>query len=160
MEPSVAPIPEGFHTITPHLVVHHAERAIIFYKMAFGAKELFRQYGPARQKIVHVDLLIGDSHVFLSDEIAEWGWFSPAHFSGTPCSLFLYVPNVTMSLNQAVGAGAKIKVPLCDTFTGNRYAKVLDPFGHEWSLATRMRYFTPAEVRQGAEENFNKMVWS
>jgi PhnB protein len=143
-------VPEGFSTVTPHLNVRDAARALDFYKRAFGAVETVRMPGPSG-KILHAEIKIGDSHVFLADEMPEWGSRSPLTIGGTATALCLYVDDADAVFNQAVAAGAQVKMPLADQFWGDRYGKLADPFGHEWAVATHLEDLTPAEMERRRE---------
>ena len=147
----VLPIPAGYHTVTPYLVVRGAADAINFYKKAFGAKELFRMpMGP--DKIAHAELKIGDSHVMLGDEMPQMGASAPQTVGGTAVHLFIYTANVDKAFAQATGAGATVEMPPTDMFWGDRYCKLADPFGHKWSMATHIEDVSPKEMqRRGAE---------
>ena len=137
MANKVNPIPEGSHTVTPHLIVAGAAEAIEFYKKAFGAEELFRVPTPG-DTIGHAELQIGDSHIMLCDEYPQMGAVSPKELKGSPVWIHLYVEDVDAAFKRAVDAGAKVDMPLADMFWGDRYGKVTDPFGHKWSLATHV----------------------
>jgi PhnB protein len=145
MPEKVKPIPPGYHTVTPYLVVNDAAKAIEFYKQAFGAAERGRMAGP-QGKIAHAELQIGDSFVMLSDEMM--GNKSPQTLGGSPVSLFLYVENVDSSFKRAVEAGAKADMPPADMFWGDRFGKLSDPFGHSWSLATHIEEVSPQEMEK------------
>ena len=134
MSDPVKPIPDGFHTITPALVVKGAAKAIEFYKKAFGAEEIARLDGPGGS-VMHAELRIGSSMFMLSDEFPDFGAVGPEAIGGTPVSLCLYVEDCDATFNRAVEAGATTKVPPADQFWGDRYGKVADPFGHSWSIA-------------------------
>ncbi len=151
-------IPKGFHTITPGLVVKGADRAIDFYKKAFGAEETMRMSGPDGKSIMHAELKIGDSIFFVSDEFPDMGALSPQSIGGTPCALHLYVTDVDASFKKAVDVGAQVKMPVTDMFWGDRYGKIQDPFGHAWGLATPKEELTPEEIRQRSKEFFAKMA--
>jgi len=143
------------HTVTPHLVCAGAAEAIEFYKRAFNAKELARIPGP-QGKIMHAEIRIGDSVVMLVDEFPEWGAFGPKSLKGSPVTIHLYVENVNAFVSRAVEAGAKITMPVADTFWGDRYGQLDDPFGHHWSVATHIRDVTPDELERGAQEMWGK----
>lgn len=140
-------IPEGFHTVTPYLVVRDAAGAIDFYKKAFGAEELFRLEG-LPGKIGHAEIKIGDSIIMLSDEMPGGDCRSPQSLGGTAVNIVLYVKDVDQVFNQAVSAGAKVSMPLADMFWGDRFGQVTDPFGHSWSLATHKEDVPPEELRK------------
>jgi PhnB protein len=148
---TVKPVPDGFHTITPHLIVRDAKAAIDFYQKAFGAQ---LQGGIAYTpdgKVMHAMVKIGDSFVMLNDEFPEHGVVAPpAGESGV--LLHIYVDNVDALFARATGAGAKVKMPLADMFWGDRYGKVLDPFGHSWTLGTHIKDLTQEEMRQAMAE--------
>ena len=154
---TVAPIPEGYHTITSYLTVRGGEKAIEFYKKAFGAEEIGRMYGPDGKTITHAELRIGDSRLFLGDEIPAFGNRSPESLGGCGCSLYLYVEDADAVFKRAVGAGAKMKGPVVDMFWGDRCGAVTDPFGHEWSIATRKEEVPPEELKRRGEEFFKQM---
>jgi PhnB protein len=153
---AVKPIPDGYHSVTPYLVVDDAAKAIDFYRRAFGAQEIMRMGGP-QGKIGHAELKIGDSVIMLADEMPQASCRSPKSLGGSAVGIFLYVTDVDTVFNQAVGAGAKAVMPLADQFWGDRYGKVTDPFGHEWSLATHKEDVAPAEMQKRAAEAMSKM---
>jgi PhnB protein len=150
----IKPIPEGFHTITPHLVVKGASQAIEFYKKAFGAQELARMPGPDGKSIMHAHLKIGDSYLFLNDEFPQMGCRGPEIGTRSPVALHLYVADVDSAFKTAVAAGAQQMMATEDMFWGDRYGKLVDPFGHEWSLATHIKDLTPEEISKGAQTAF------
>jgi PhnB protein len=143
------PIPDGYHTATPYLIVKDAARAIEFYKKAFGATELVRMAQPDG-KIGHAEIKIGDSPIMLADEFPEMGARSPQSLGGSPVSILLYVENVDAVFSQAVAAGAKVQRPVKDQFYGDRTGGVEDPFGHLWYIATHMEDVSPDEMRKRA----------
>ncbi|MBA4111019.1 MAG: glyoxalase [Leptothrix sp. (in: Bacteria)] len=145
---TVKPIPDGMHSLTPHLVCAGATEAIDFYKKAFNAIELTRLEGPDG-KLMHAALRIGDSVLMLVDEAPQWGSFGPKALKGSPVYLHLYVQDVDASLAQAVAAGAKLTMPAAEMFWGDRYGQLEDPFGHKWSVATHTRDLTPEEIKEG-----------
>lgn len=148
----VSPIPSGYHSLTPYLVCRGASAAIAFYMKAFGAKEKGRFPGPDG-KLMHAEIRIGDSIVMLGDEMPQMGATAPPTIGGTATSLFLYVKNVDEAFARAVAAGATAEMPPKDMFWGDRYAKLADPFGHKWSLATHIEDISPKEMaRRGQEE--------
>ena len=151
------PIPEGHHTVTAYLVVRGASEAIAFYKEAFGAREVMRMACPISGRLMHAEIKIGDSFVYLSDEFPDMGNKSPQTLGGTPAGLCLYVENADAVFNQAVSAGAQVKMPLMDAFWGDRYGQVVDPFGHLWSIATHLEDLTPEEIGKRSEEFFANM---
>ena len=147
----VKPIPDGMHSVTPHLICAGAADAIEFYKKAFGAVDLGRLPGP-KGRLMHAAIRIGDSTVMLVDEMPEWGAFGPKSLRGSPVTIHLYVQDVDASVARAVAAGAKITMPLDDMFWGDRYCKVEDPFGHHWSIATHIREVSPEEMQQAMQK--------
>ena len=149
------PIPEGFHSVTPHLVVRGASDAIAFYTKAFGATELVRMPMPTDPgKLMHVEIRIGNSIVMLMDEMDGACVSEPVATGSSPVTIHLYVPDVDAMIAQAVAAGAQVTMPAADMFWGDRYGQVLDPFGHRWSVATHMRNPTPEEMAEGAAAMF------
>jgi uncharacterized glyoxalase superfamily protein PhnB len=144
---SVKPIPEGMHTVTPHLVCAGAADAIEFYKKAFGATETSRMPGP-NGKLMHGSIRIGDSAVMLVDEMPEWGSLGPKALKGTSVVIHLYVADVDAFTARAVAAGAKVTMPVADMFWGDRYGQLEDPFGHRWSVATHIRDVSPADMHK------------
>ncbi len=146
----VKPIPEGMHTVTPHLVCAGAEDAIAFYTNAFDAVELGRMPGP-QGKLLHAAIRIGDSTVMLVDEYPEWNALGPKSLKGTPVTIHLYVDDVDAVVARAVDAGAKITMPVEDMFWGDRYGKLEDPFGHYWSVATHVRDLSKEEMQEAAK---------
>jgi len=157
VERGVSPIPEGYHTITSCFTVRGGEKAIEFYKKAFEAEELGRMYGPDGKTIVHAELRIGDSRLFLSDEVPAFGNRSPESLGGTGSSVYLYVEDADAVFRKAVAAGARMKGPVQDMFWGDRCGAVIDPFGHEWSIATRKEDVPPEEMKRRGAEFFKQM---
>jgi PhnB protein len=150
---TVQPIPPGFHTITPHLIVYDAKAAIDFYKRAFGAIELCAMPSPDG-KIMHATIQIGDSRLMLCDEFRDYGQKAPTSLGGSPVTIHLYVEDVDAVFERAVLAGASIEMPVQDMFWGDRYGKLSDPYGHQWSLATCIREVSPAEMQEAAKNAF------
>lgn len=148
---SVKPIPEGMHSLTPYLVCANAPEAIAFYKEAFGATELFRMPGP-NGRIAHAQIMIGNSAVMLTEEAPEHNCLGPKALKGTPVSLYFYVENADKAFEQAVAAGATVKMPIADMFWGDRWALVEDPFGHQWHIASHVRDATPEEMQRAMKE--------
>lgn len=142
---NVKPVPEGMHTITPHLVCAGAADAIEFYKKAFDAEEVMRLPGPDG-KLGHAMLRIGDSLLMLADEFPQWESFGPLSLKGSPVTLHLSVADVDKAFERALAAGAAVRMPLADMFWGDRYGIVEDPFGHRWSLATHIRDVSAEEM--------------
>lgn len=132
--------------VTPHLICAGAAEAIAFYKKAFGATEVSRLAGK-NGKLMHAAIEIGGARIMLMDEAREWGALGPKALKGTPVTIHLYVDDVDGVLARAAAAGAKLKMPAADMFWGDRYGVVIDPFGHSWSIATRLRDMSPEEIR-------------
>jgi PhnB protein len=132
---AVKPIPEGYHTVTPYLIIKGAARAIDFYKKAFGAKELMRFPGP-NGTVGHAELKIGDSPIMMADEMPGMAYRSPQSLGGTAVSILIYVDDVDAVAKRAIDAGAKVLKPVQDQFYGDRSGFLEDPFGHQWSIAT------------------------
>ena len=153
-------IPDGYHTVTPYLMVRGADRAIEFYKRAFGAEELMRMSGPDGKSIMHAEIKIGDSRIFLSEEFPDMGCRSLESLGGIASSLHLYVEDVDAAFKRAVAAGAQVKMPVADMFWGDRFGKLIDPFGHEWAMATHKEDLTPTEICKRAEAFFAQMARS
>ena len=148
---NVKAVPEGMHTVTPHLVCAGAVDAIEFYKKAFNAAEEGRLPGP-QGRLMHAMIRIEGSAVMLVDEMPEWGALGPKSLKGSPVTIHLYVEDVDAFVKRAVGAGAKITMPLDDMFWGDRYCKLEDPFGHHWSVATHKRDVSPEEMMQAMQQ--------
>ena len=144
----VSHISEGFHTVTPSLVVKGAAKAIDFYKKAFGAEEVMRMPGP-EGRVMHAEIKIGDSMIMLGDEWPDMGYKAPIpnHITG---SLHIYVPDVDKAFDRAVTAGCTVAMPVANMFWGDRYGKVTDPFGHVWGLATHVEDVPPEECAKRA----------
>lgn len=148
---TVKPIPDGMHTVTPHLICAGASDAIEFYKKAFGATENRRLPMP-NGKIMHASIQIGDSTIFLVDEMPECGAFGPKALKGSPVTIHLYVNDVDAFAARAVAAGAKMTMPVADMFWGDRYGQLVDPFGHRWSVATHIRDMSLEETQQAMQK--------
>jgi PhnB protein len=150
------PIPQGMHSVTPHLVCAGAADAIEFYKKAFGAVESVRLPGPGG-KLMHAAIRIGDSTVMLADESPEWGSLGPKSLKGSPVTIHLYVEDADKFVERAAKAGAKVTMPVSEQFWGDRYGKIEDPFGHHWSVATHVRDVTPKEMDEAMKEMAKSM---
>lgn len=159
MATAKSPIPEGFHTVTPQLVFDTAAAAIDWYKKALGAEERGRAVGPDG-KIMHAELQVGNSRIMLND--AMGGGRSAKAFGGSPISLWIYVPDCDALFNRAVAAGAQVSPgpmgQLGDQFWGDRTGSLIDPFGYQWTIATRKEDLTPEELDRRAEEFFKQFA--
>ena len=144
------PIPEGYHSVTPHLIVDGGVAALEFYKKAFGAIELFRIPAPGG-KIGHAEIKIGDSPIMLADEHPDMGYMGPKSIGGSPVSLMIYVEDVDTVFNRAVDAGATAKEAVTDKFYGDRTGTVIDPFGHIWHVATHKEDVSMDEMERRAK---------
>ena len=153
---SVQAIPKGYHTITPFMTVRDAAHAIEFYKQAFGAKEKGIMKGP-EGKVMHAELVIGDSIIMLADEFPEFGSLSPQSTGGSGTGLHIYIEDVDSAFDRAVKAGATVEMPVADMFWGDRYGKLRDPFGHKWSIGTHKADLSVEEMKKGMDEAMAKM---
>ncbi len=153
----VKKIPDGYHSVTPNLIVKDGIKAMEFYKKVFGAKEIMRMTTPDGKAIAHAELQIGDSIIMLVDEFPQMKCLSPLSIGDTPVSMFLYVDDVDNTFNQAVSEGAKVLDPVKDQFWGDRHGIIEDPFGHRWSISTHIRDPSPEELKKAAEDAFSKM---
>ena len=148
----VNPIPQGMHTLTPNLVMRDCAKAIEFYKRALGAQEVSRMPAPDGKSIWHAELRIGDSIIFMNDEMPGMGRAAPTADAPVPVTMWLYVPDCDAAFRHAVDAGAKSTMEPADMFWGDRCAGVADPFGYVWSFATHQKDMTDAELRRAGEE--------
>jgi PhnB protein len=148
---AVKPIPDGYHTVTPYLIVRDAARALDFYAKAFGAVELFRFPCPDG-KIMHAEFKIGDSPIMLADEFPEMGAVSPQTRGGCTSSILLYVKDVDAMAKQAIAAGATVVRPVKDQFYGDRAGTFTDPFGHQWTISTHIEDVSSQEMQKRAAE--------
>lgn len=148
---SVKAIPDGYHTLTPYVTVRDAARAIEFYKQAFGAVEKGVMNGPDG-KIMHAELVIGDSIFMLADEFPQYGSLSPQSTGGSGMGLHIYAEDVDSAFDRAVKAGATVEMPVSDMFWGDRYGKLADPFGHKWSIATHKKDMSLDEMMEGMKQ--------
>ena len=149
MPEKVNHVPEGYHSVTPYLIVDGAARAIEFYRQVFGATEVLRMDGPDG-RVGHAEIRIGDSHVMLSDEHPEIGARGPRSVGGSPVSLMVYVEDVDAVVNRAVEAGARLTRPVADQFYGDRTGGLEDPFGYTWNVATHVEDVSPEEMQRRA----------
>jgi PhnB protein len=149
MSNTVKPIPDGYQSLTPYLIVDGAARAIEYYQKVFGAIELMRMAGPDG-KVGHAELLINDSRIMLADEFPQMGARGPHSIGGSPVSLMLYVVDVDDTAKRAIDAGAKLTRPIEDQFYGDRTGGLEDPFGHHWHIATHKEDVSPEELQRRA----------
>lgn len=154
----VDPIPEGYTPVTPHVVVQDGAAAIDFYVKAFGAEELVRLPGPTGEGIIHAEIAIGGAVIMLAEEMPGMEyWLPPTSIGGTSVVLALYTADCDALFQRAVDAGCQVVFPPTDMFWGDRYARVRDPFGHEWSLATHTADLTPEQIMEGQKAFFEQM---
>jgi len=149
---SAKPIPDGYDSLLPSLIVRDAAKAIDFYKDVFGATELMRMNFPDSPKIAHAELKIRNHVMMLGDECPEMGARAPQAGTAPSSSVMVYVPDADSVFNKAIAKGAKGTMPPMDMFWGDRYGKFIDPFGHQWGVATHMRDVPPDEMAKAAAE--------
>jgi PhnB protein len=154
---AVQPIPDGYHTATPYLIVRDAARAIEFYKQAFGATELMR-LGDPTGKVGHAEIKVGDSTIMLADEFPEMGIRGPQSIGGSPVSILLYVEDVDAVYSRAVASGATAVRPVKDQFYGDRSGTLTDPFGHTWTIATHTEDVSPEEIQKRFEDSMKQQA--
>ena len=142
-----SPIPKGYRSVQPYLIVDGAAKAIAYYKAAFGAKERMRMDAPGG-KIGHAEIEIGDCVIMLADEAPQWDAHAPARYGGSPVSIMIYVPNVDAVVKKAVGAGGKLTREVKDQFYGDRSGGITDPFGHHWHIATHVEDVSEKEMKR------------
>jgi PhnB protein len=151
---NVSPVPEGMHSLTPHITVSNAAKAIDFYKQAFGAKEIDRSTTP-QGKIMHAVLQIGDSRIMLNDEFPEMrAPRAPAGDGNLPFAINFYTEDTDATIQRATAAGAKVTMPAQDMFWGDRYGQIVDPFGYRWAVATRKENLSRDEINRRAAAMF------
>jgi PhnB protein len=156
MAQNVKPVPEGTHTLTVHLIVREATKAIDFYQKGLGAK-LQHVHNTPGGKVMHAALQIGDSQFALADEFPGMSLPAPQTLGGSPVVMNLYVEDVDALFSQAVAAGATARMPLANQFWGDRYGQITDPFGHTWALATHVENVAPDEMARRADALFAQM---
>lgn len=147
MPKKVRPVPKGFTTITPHLAIKDAQAALAFYKKAFGAKVLSKMLAPDG-KILHADLMVGDAHVFVSDPMMN--------SQPSSASIHVYVENADKAWKKAVAAGAKVVMQLDNSFWGDRYGLLADPFGQQWAISSHVEDVSPAELKKRMKAMFSQ----
>lgn len=155
--PSLTPVPNGQHTLTPYLKIRGVKKALEFYKKAFGAEEAYHLDGPGGT-IMHAEMRLGDSKIMMTDENPQWNCMSPQAVGNTTVTIHMYVPDVDAVFAQAVAAGAKADMPPQDMFWGDRFGKVTDPFGHEWTIATPKEKLSPQQMAERAKVAFEQMA--
>lgn len=155
---SVKAIPDGYHSLTPYLVCRDAARAVEFYQQAFGATLKGGVAKTPDGKVMHAELRIGDSILMVSDEFPQSGSVSPQAIGGSATGLHIYLEDVDSAFDRAVKAGATVEMPVADMFWGDRYGKLKDPFGHNWSIATHTADLTMEEMKQGMDEAMARMM--
>jgi PhnB protein len=148
----VQPIPSGYHTVTPTIFVKGAAQAMDFYKQAFGAEEVCRHTTPDGSKVMHGELKIGDSRLFIADEFPDFGMLSPQSLNSNSVTFYIYVGNCDELFNRAVSAGAAAFRPVEDTFWGDRVGMISDPYGHKWNISTHVRDVSPEELAAASAE--------
>ena len=148
MATKIKPIPDGYHSLTPYLIVNNAAKAIEFYKKAFDATVVFAPLIAPSGKVGHAELQIGNSRIMLADEYPEMKYVSPQTLGGSPVSIMLYVEDVDSVYNQAIAAGASEQRPLEDKFYGDRSGTIEDPFGHKWYVSTHIEDVSPEEIQR------------
>jgi PhnB protein len=153
----VAPIPKGYRTATPYLIVRGASEAIGFYQRAFGAREVLRLAMP-NGTVMHAEIRIGDSMLMLSEENPAWGSKSPLTLGGSATHVMLYVKDVDAFFARAVAAGCAVEMPVADMFWGDRYGKLRDPYGHQWSVGTHVEDLSAKQMQRRADAEMAKMT--
>jgi PhnB protein len=153
--PKVKPIPDGYHNVTPYLIVNGAAKAIDFYKKVFGAAEKMRMPSPGG-KVGHAELTIGDSMIMLADEHPEMGHRGPQSYGGSAVGIMVYVPDVDTTVKKAIADGAKVVRPVENQFYGDRMGTIEDPFGHSWYVATHVEDVPPEEMAKRAAAAMGK----
>src|SRR5215831_5272287 len=158
MATQVNPIPRGYHSVTPKLMVREVDKAIDFYKRAFGAEQQTRFIGPDGKSTLHAELKIGNSVIMVGGEQAEKGIRSPQALGGTPVSLYLYLEDADKAFHRATSAGATVTMPIADMFWGDRFGQFVDSFGHKWSVATRKEELSQQEIQTRGEAFFAEIA--
>lgn len=151
-------VPAGYNSVTPHMIIRDVQKALAYYQSAFGAETEEVHYMPDGKTVMHAKMRIGDSRVLMAEENPQYGCLSPLSLGNSPIGLHVYVKDVDATFNQAIAAGAKSAMPPADMFWGDRYCKVIDPFGHHWSIATRLKDMTEEEITKAGQEFFAKMA--
>jgi PhnB protein len=154
MNDKVTSVRQGFHNLTPCLVVKDANKAIEFYTKVFGAKENYRNQAPDNRSIMYAELSIGDSKLILSDEFPDMDSLSPLTIGKSAVSLYLYVEDADHTFENAISEGANVIVHMTDSFWGDRWGQLRDPFGHIWSIATHKKDVAPEEMEKAAKKEY------
>jgi uncharacterized glyoxalase superfamily protein PhnB len=157
IERFVSPVPEGYHTVTSCLAVKGADRAIEFYAKAFGGKLIDRMYASDGKTVIHASLAVGDSRLFLCDDIPGFGVRAPQSVGGATSSFYLYVEDADAAFGRAVKAGATAVHEPMDAFWGDRCGTVRDPFGYQWDLATHVEDVPPDEMKRRGDAFLKEM---
>jgi PhnB protein len=152
----VKPIPEGYHTVTPHLIIKGAADAIEFYKKAFGAEVRGIHSGPGNA-VMHAEIKIGNSILMMNDEFPDFGSVGPNTRGGTSVVIHIYTEDADGLFNRAIGAGAKVIMPIMDAFWGDRYGQVEDPYGHRWSIATHKEDVSREDLEKRGQQAMAEM---
>jgi len=152
---AVKPVPDGYHSVTPYLIIDGAAKAIEFYKNVFGATEILRLPGPDG-KLGHAEIRIGDSVLMMADEMKDMGYRSTKALGGNPVGIMLYVEDVGRTFEKAVASGATVEKPVQDQFYGDRSGTVLDPFGYKWTIATHVEDVSPEEMKRRIADLYGK----
>ena len=152
---AVKAVPDGYHSITPYLIIEDAAKAIEFYKNIFGATEILRLPGPDG-KIGHGEIRIGDSVLMMADETPDMGYRSPKALGGTPVGIMLYVEDVDRTFEKAIASGATVEKPVQNQFYGDRSGTVVDPFGYKWTIATHVEDVSPEEMQRRIADLYGK----
>lgn len=155
---TVSPVPEGYHSVTPYLIVPDAVEAMAFYEKALGATRVVHMPGPGGQGTMHAEIRIGDSFVMLSDENPQWEMPSPGTLGGSPVNFMIYLEDCDAAIEKAVAAGCEIKFPASDMFWGDRMGKVQDPFGYQWSFATHKEDVPEEEMASRQQKWLEEMA--
>ena len=151
------PIPDGFNTVSAYMILDDCLEAMDFYQRAFGAEAGMRMPGPDGAGTMHMEMRIGDSTIMMMDANPQWNARSPKSLGGSPVSLHVYVKDADAMFNRAIAAGCEVEFPLGDTFWGDRYGKVRDPFGHAWGIATHQEDLTAEQIGERAAAFFKNM---
>lgn len=157
MSANVSPVPEGFNTVSAHIIIKNAKEALEFYKKAFGAEELCVMTGPDGNSVMHAEIKIGNSVIMIGDEYPGPGVKSPVTLNGSSVCIHIYTEDADALFDRAKDAGATEVMPIGDQFWGDRYGMLSDPYGHYWSVATHKEDLTVDEINKRAEEFFKNM---